>query len=162
MADMQARRVVRSVLFVVFSLIVLGLPGCDDSPPPLPPNSPGGGFFIETLFQPSPGVLQIAPNVTTIWEWLQDLGSAGGNASTFTNTTNGVGIGVAFNARTPAAWEVHWTRGGPPQCINASNFPGVRFDSFQDQVTNVICAQPVQFSLQSGATTSFSPNPLYT
>jgi hypothetical protein len=73
-------------------------------PPPLPQTTSGGGFLIQTEFTSSTGpLITIVPNVTTHWDWKQDVQgfNAGGDASSFSNTTNILGLGESLNGRVP-------------------------------------------------------------
>jgi hypothetical protein len=144
--------------------LVTGFYSC--GPPPLPQTTSGGGFLIQTEFTSSTGpLITIVPNVTTHWDWKQDVQgfNAGGDASSFSNTTNILGLGESLNGRAPAIWNVQWLAGGPSNCIGAPDAPGAQFQSNPQRVTEVICTQIQGFDQIVGqGDFVFTPHPIYT
>src|SRR6266481_511619 len=154
----------KSVIRLTTLFLAAWLISCNPEPPP-PPN-PGEGFFIETSFIPLVGPILIAGNITTHWDWVQDLQIPGlppnGNSASFNNTTNLGGIGVSQDGRVPAVWNVTWLTPAPdPSCefksaqVNASHFNGT---------ASVACFEvPLGGNaIAQGNTFVFSPGLLYT
>jgi hypothetical protein len=115
------KRKISTLLLLAFGVfLVTGFYSC--GPPPLPASTSGGGFLIQTEFTSFTGpLITIVPNVTTHWTWKQDVQGlfAAGDASSFSNTTNSLGLGESLNGRVTSIWDVQWLAGGPPNCIGA-------------------------------------------
>jgi hypothetical protein len=132
----------------------------------VPPSTSGGGFLIQTEFTSISGpLITIVPNVTTHWTWKQDVQGlfAAGDASSFNNTTNSLGLGESLNGRVTSIWDVQWLAGGPPNCIGAPDEPGAQFQSNPQRVTEVICTQIQGLDQIVGqGDFVFIPRPIYT
>jgi hypothetical protein len=132
----------------------------------VPPSTSGGGFLIQTEFTSISGpLITIVPNVTTHWTWKQDVQGlfAAGDASSFNNTTNSLGLGESLNGRVTSIWDVQWLAGGPPNCISAPDEPGAQFQSNPQRVTEVICTQIQGLDQIVGqGDFVFIPRPIYT
>jgi hypothetical protein len=152
-------------IIALFAIVLtVGLIGCPDTTPP--PPFPGEGFFIQTSFLPLfPAIIEIAPGISTHWDWLSDVQGGDpprGNTASFDNTTNLAGIGVSQDGRVPAKWLVTWNTAGPdPQC--AGKQTGAQSDHPQRTV-DILCFEvPAPgFFLAQGGTFIFTPDVLYT
>lgn len=159
------KRKISTLLLLAFGVfLVTGFYSC--GPPPLPASTSGGGFLIQTEFTSFTGpLITIVPNVTTHWTWKQDVQGlfAAGDASSFSNTTNSLGLGESLNGRVTSIWDVQWLAGGPPNCIGAPDEPGAQFQSNPQRVTEVICTQIQGFDQIVGqGDFVFIPRPIYT
>ena len=158
---MKSRIVISTTLFITLLI------GCDPSPPP--PPFAGEGFFIQTNFLPLfPPVIEIAPNIETHWDFLEDVVGGDpprGNTASFDNVTNGAGIGVSQDGRVPAKWLVTWITPAPdPGC--AGKQAGAQSDH-PHRTVDILCFEvPAPGGttqlVSQGGTFVFSPSPLYT
>lgn len=94
---------------------------CGPGSGPLPTPTPGGGFYVETLFQQANGLIGIIANIQFSGEFYDDLDGAAGSPNPFTDTTGNNGLTEEPGRRAPATWTFKWLSPWPtPSCSGQS------------------------------------------
>ncbi len=82
-----------TIWILVLVLSVLSCSGFTCGGPTLPPSTEGGGFVLDTLYSPTPGVPPLpVGGINVQGNWQNDATGAAGDPSQINTTTNILGL----------------------------------------------------------------------
>jgi hypothetical protein len=145
------------ILLGVFSLTLLT--GCPPESPTLPPATPGGGFIIETGFNPygAPVLVIPAPGSSIQGTWQSDSYGATGDPSSWTEMTNAEALASVVNGRAPATWTFTWVSSVTfPACSGKQSNGTVSLHGIE----GIVCYERGGYVSGEAQPFVFSPNPL--